>query len=70
MNEILPCPFCGHSDLKIGEPEPNRLAVDCPECECIGPFAVSVTDAITAWNRAPRHTAKVVEWPAVANKER
>ena len=48
---ILPCPFCNHEDVEIGEVEPGTIAVDCPECQCIGPFADTVDGAIVLWNR-------------------
>ena len=44
------CPFCGWHDVEIDEIEPGRYAVDCPECECIGPFADTQLGAIDAWN--------------------
>lgn len=48
---IHPCPFCGWHDVEICEVEPGRIAIDCPECECIGPFADSVDDAAAKWNK-------------------
>ncbi len=50
MTTIMPCPFCRHDDVEICEVEPGRIAIDCPECECIGPFADSVDEAIAKWN--------------------
>lgn len=47
---ILPCPFCGFADVQIGEPEPGRIAIDCPECACIGPFGNSTEEAAGLWN--------------------
>lgn len=51
MTTIFPCPFCDHDDVEINEIEPGRFAIDCPECECIGPFADTVWLAIDRWNR-------------------
>lgn len=48
---ILPCPFCDYADVEICEVEPGRVAIDCPDCECIGPFADSVEEAAAKWNR-------------------
>ncbi len=48
---ILPCPFCEFVDVEICEVEPGRIAIDCPECECIGPFADSVEGAAAMWNK-------------------
>lgn len=68
MIEILPCPFCGYRDVEICEVEPGRIAIDCPDCECIGPFADSVEEAAKLWNapqltlqRVLRHDALMTE---------
>ena len=54
MNEVKPCPFCGHDDVYIDEVDVMRFAVSCPECECVGPIRDAVEDAIEGWNDAPR----------------
>lgn len=48
--EIKPCPFCDYADVEVCEVEPGRYAIDCPDCECIGPFSDSVEGAIEKWN--------------------
>lgn len=50
MSDIKHCPFCGNQDVQIGEPEPGKIAIDCPECECVGPFGFSIESAIELWN--------------------
>ena len=47
---IKHCPFCDHADVEVNEIEPGRFAIDCPECECIGPFADDLDTAIRLWN--------------------
>lgn len=47
---IMPCPFCDYTDVEFCEVEPGRFAIDCPECECIGPFADDIETAIQRWN--------------------
>jgi Lar family restriction alleviation protein len=47
---IKPCPFCGHEDVEICEVEPGTIAIDCPECQAIGPFGDTVEAAIDMWN--------------------
>lgn len=32
------CPFCGHHDIEITEAGSYEYAVDCPECQHIGPL--------------------------------
>ena len=54
MTTINPCPFCGLEDVEIMEVRPGEFAVDCPECECIGPITPDVMDTIAAWNKAPQ----------------
>jgi Lar family restriction alleviation protein len=50
------CPFCGHTDVEIGEVSISEFAVECNECRCIGPITGDVMSAISAWNNAPRPT--------------
>ena len=53
MTTIAPCPFCGYDDVEIDEVDVLRIAVNCPECECIGPVSrIGVEEAIDAWNNA------------------
>lgn len=47
---VMPCPFCDFDDVEISEIEPGRYAVDCPDCQAIGPFADDVEGAIRCWN--------------------
>ena len=47
---IKNCPFCDNDQVEIGEIEPGRYAVDCPECQCIGPFGDDMIEAIDKWN--------------------
>ena len=54
MTTINSCPFCGAEDVEIDEVRPGEYAVDCPECECIGPIKPEVMSAIKAWNGAPQ----------------
>lgn len=59
---ILPCPFCGRSDLLGVEPVAERgfLAVKCRACGAVGPGGRSNLDdpiaereAVEQWNRRP-----------------
>lgn len=44
------CPFCGFDDVEIDEVRIGEFAVDCPECEAIGPIKPSQMEAISYWN--------------------
>lgn len=50
--KINPCPFCGHVDVEWGGPVLGTYAIDCPECQCIGPFADSPEEAAQKWSKA------------------
>jgi hypothetical protein len=50
--KINPCPFCDHVDVEWCEPELGTYAIDCPECQCIGPFADSPEVAAEKWNKS------------------
>lgn len=72
---IEPCPFCGFTDVQIGEPEPGRIAIDCPECQAIGPYAGSTDEAAELWNaptaklrQTERRAATVTELLQAAEK--
>jgi hypothetical protein len=55
MITVNPCPFCGHDDVEFSEVEPGTYAVDCPECQCIGPFADTTDEARLKWNKPGVH---------------
>ena len=52
-DKLLPCPFCGSSEINSTSPP---IVVDgvcwwvCPECIAISPLAKSVNDATEKWN--------------------
>jgi len=48
----LSCPFCDETDVEYCEVEPGTFAIDCPTCQCIGPFADDAEGAVIAWNKA------------------
>jgi hypothetical protein len=52
---VNPCPFCGNDDVQFCEVEPGLIAVDCPECQCIGPFAETSDEAAQMWNKPGVH---------------
>lgn len=54
MTTVNDCPFCKFDDVQIDEISPGRIAVICPECECIGPVGDTPDVAIDKWNAAPR----------------
>lgn len=47
---IMPCPFCDNEDVEVCEVELGTFAIDCPECQCLGPFADDIETAILRWN--------------------
>jgi hypothetical protein len=51
MITVNDCPFCGYKDVEFCEVEPGTIAVECPACQCIGPFADSHDEAAVKWNR-------------------
>lgn len=44
------CPFCGYDDVELDEVRIGEFAVDCPECEAMGPIKPSEMEAISYWN--------------------
>lgn len=67
MITILPCPFCGHEDVEINEIGVGEFAVDCPECQAIGPITDDIMSAIHDFNRrhqAPKPECVVSTTPA------
>ena len=60
MNDILPCPYCGSTDLRIASFDCNylyqiktgeRFNVLCTSCEASGPITFDSGDAVEAWNQ-------------------
>ena len=52
--DILPCPFCGSSDLFLmcnADKELEAMSVMCISCETYGPTHAVVKGAIFAWNK-------------------
>ena len=49
MNNLKPCPFCGGTDLRMGEAH-EAVYVNCPDCDTDGPMRHTDQEAITAWN--------------------
>lgn len=69
MTEIHNCPFCGYGQVELDEIEPGRYAINCPDCECIGPFSdaslshdQAVKSAIGKWNRRIARPDQPIEW--------
>lgn len=56
---VLPCPFCDHDDVEYCEVDPGTFAIDCPECQCIGPFAPTPELAAARWNAAHDNDLKM-----------
>jgi Lar family restriction alleviation protein len=55
--DLLPCPFCGRSDLEIRiDPRAGLPAVNCVECGAAGPPSRSPAkrEAAANWNRRAR----------------
>lgn len=50
-NEILPCPFCGGTELEPVETENDDYAVYCADCYATGPQASTKHAASKAWNQ-------------------
>ncbi len=54
MITVNNCPFCGDENVEIDEIRSGEYAVDCQECESIGPIRADIMTAIEDWNRAPQ----------------
>jgi Lar family restriction alleviation protein len=53
-DKLLPCPFCGGSDVKLrNDPRHDMAWVSCVGCGLEAPTETGVTDeaAVTYWNR-------------------
>lgn len=52
MTELLPCPFCDHSDIARYNPVTGGkyFYIVCPKCEASGPRGTSEEGSIDGWN--------------------
>jgi len=70
MSELLPCPFCGGTDVKILKfKERPQVAVGCSTCKAIGPFVdeagptvdddkVTKRNVTEAWNQRKKQVCQ------------
>jgi Lar family restriction alleviation protein len=47
---LLPCPFCGSSNLRIGTTANANYAY-CTQCGCSGGWGAGIQGAIKKWNK-------------------
>lgn len=50
---LLPCPFCGSTDLGVDEEPRGSGWVYCGTCSTEGPYKGNRRSAIKAWNTRP-----------------
>jgi hypothetical protein len=51
MEELKLCPFCGvKPDIWVGEWEPQRWYIQCPECH-IFRYGITKEEAVKNWNK-------------------
>jgi len=60
--ELLPCPFCGCSELHSFEHSENDVSFgfQCMNCWMTGPQFITKEEAVTAWNNRPATVPKSV----------
>lgn len=52
-DEAIPCPFCGSDNLDRNQVGNSLHWVFCLDCNCCGPDADNLHNAINRWNRRP-----------------
>ena len=50
---LLPCPFCGSTELLPTWDEWQNGIVVCLNCQCAGPPAPTRAQAVQEWNKRP-----------------
>lgn len=51
MTDLLPCPFCGGvAEVGFCKASDGTVAVECPECQALGPFRRVEAAAAHEWN--------------------
>jgi Lar family restriction alleviation protein len=53
MNALLPCPFCGSTEVSVSHTVQGACWVVCETAACgaIGPTQLTPAEAVSAWNR-------------------
>lgn len=56
VSKILPCPFCGSTELwSMDSRDAGEDYICCKTCRASGPETYDENEAISRWNAAPRH---------------
>jgi Lar family restriction alleviation protein len=50
MADLLPCPFCGGTDIGLGN-EGSQWTGVCRGCDTVSAWTLSRESCVTAWNR-------------------
>lgn len=62
-DKLMPCPFCGGTNLEVGRWGDYRLTVACSDCEFDGPEAITPEGAMEKWNGRPAVLPGTVQLP-------